>query len=261
MNLNLDKLLQDASEIVVEAGKKLMPYFGNIEHQAKTHPHDVVTELDKSTEKEIASRLEKLDPTIGFRGEEFGFSKKADTYWLLDPIDGTMHFVRGMPFCTTMLALIHENRPVLAIINNFVTNELLTAVEGGGTFCNGKRVNVSDRPNGQFILSLETKLKKPANTKLRDELRKRAYLIQVICSGYEFCLVAQGKIEGRVCKDPLGYDYDFAPGCLLVKEAGGVVTNIGSTKYDFSNRDLIAASPKLYKELVETKNALFPVGE
>ena len=78
-------------------------------------------------------------------------------------------------------------------------------------------------------------------------------------AGYEYILVAVGKLEGRVCFNPYGEDYDYAPGSLLVSEAGGKVTNIGSTKYDFNNLNFIAANKPLYKEWTEGKDALFPI--
>ena len=84
-------------------------------------------------------------------------------------------------------------------------------------------------------------------------------LIEIVTSGYEFALVASGKIEGRICSDPYAFDYDIAPGTLLIEEAGGIVTNIGKNTFDYRNRDLIAANRPVYEALTEGPEAFFPI--
>ena len=78
-------------------------------------------------------------------------------------------------------------------------------------------------------------------------------------SGFEFAMVASGKLDGRLCFDSYGKDYDFAPGSLLVEEAGGVVANIGSREYDYRNGNFIAANPLVFKQLTEGPDAIFPI--
>lgn len=252
-------LLKAATEIVVQAGKKLVPHFGEAAHETKAHSRDYVTKLDVATEKFIASKLAKKFPDIGFKGEEMGVHTHADSYWLCDPIDGTIQFIRGIPFSTIMLALIDEDRPVIGIIYNFITQELYTATEGGGAFLNSQPIQVSQRPVDEAVIVLETNMELQHNAKLRAQLRKRYYLMQLIVAGYEFGLIASGRIEGRVCRDPYGQEHDFAAGTLIVKEAGGIVTNLGKKTYNLHNRDFIAASPVVYRDLVEGKNALLPL--
>jgi myo-inositol-1(or 4)-monophosphatase len=259
--MDYQTLLTKASEIVIEAGHNLLPHFGQVEHETKSHSRDFVTKLDQQTEKFVAKKLLDLSPNIGFKGEEYGFHKKADTYWLCDPIDGTLQFIRGIPFCTTMLALVENDKPVIGIIYNFVSKELFTAIEGKGAYLNGQPITVSNRPVPEAVVVLESNQSLNRNVQLRAELRKRYYLMQLIVSGYEFGLIASGKIEGRICRDPYGSDHDYAPGALLVKEAGGVVTNIGKRTFRLSNCNFIAASPAVYKDLTEGENALLPISQ
>jgi fructose-1,6-bisphosphatase/inositol monophosphatase family enzyme len=80
-----------------------------------------------------------------------------------------------------------------------------------------------------------------------------------VSAGYEFVLVATGKLEGRICVDAFGKDYDFAPGSLLVSEAGGIVANIGSTTYDYRNTNLIAGNKALFDDLTQGTDAIFPI--
>ena len=80
-------------------------------------------------------------------------------------------------------------------------------------------------------------------------LISKAVWTHVIACGYEYALVAEGKLDGRVCLDGFGGDYDYAPVSLLVSEAGGVVKNIGKDTYDYRNHDFLATNPRVYEEL------------
>ncbi len=80
--------------------------------------------------------------------------------------------------------------------------------------------------------------------------------MHTISAGYEFGLVAQGKIGGRICFDPFGKDWDYGPGSLLVTEAGGRVTNIGASSYDFRKHNFIAANLSVHEELSRADSPL-----
>lgn len=257
--------LHEAKEIVcnalIEAGKKLKPMHGNIDHTFKGDKDalgsDIVTKLDKDTEKYLASEFAKFDKSIGFRGEESGIITESDTTWLVDPIDGTQHFVRGMPFCTSMVALIDKGHVVLSAIYNFVTDEMYWAIRGEGAYCNNRQIYVSDRRLGESLIAFESDLSVNGNMDLNNKLRKKTIIFQTINSGFEFTMVACGKLDGRIAKDPFGYDWDYAPGSLLVSEAGGVVRNIGNNSYDYKNHDYLITNQVIYKELTQGPGAIF----
>ncbi len=238
-----------------------LPFYGKVEilAQKDESPHSVVTKIDHDVEKFLEEEFKKLDPTVGFAGEEFGGSREVKKLWLVDPIDGTNHFVRGLPFCTTMVALIEDDQVVFSAIYDFVNDIMYHAEKGKGAFQNNERIHVSNRPARQSINRLESDLSKPENLKLFLELMKESLVIDTICSGNEFVMVAKGQIECRICYDPFGNDYDFAPGSLLVSEAGGIVKNIGSNDYDYRNTNLIAANKPLFEYLTQGSNAMFPI--
>ena len=244
-----------------EAGVELMKHYGNIE--AASHKsadaHDVVTDLDVWTEKFLSEGLKKAFPEIGFVGEETGGDRAAKRFWLCDPIDGPGQFIRGMPFCSTMLALIEEDEVTFSAIYDFVREDLYLAIKGGGATCNGKTIHVKDYTLSQSYISYETRLDKDENVKKFVALRGRCALFAVLTAGFEYMMIASGKLEGRICFEPYGKDYDFAPGSLLVAEAGGIVRNIGKTTYDYRNLNFIAANPATYRDLTEGPDALFPV--
>ena len=82
-------------------------------------------------------------------------------------------------------------------------------------------------------------------------------MIHTVSAGFEFILVASGRLDARIAQDPYGYDWDYAPGSLLVEEAGGIVRNHGSNKYDYTNHDYIATNPVIYTALTEGENSIF----
>lgn len=219
----------------------------------------MVTELDRKTEHFLAKELGKFSSDVGFRGEEFGVHSHADTTWLVDPIDGTAHFIRGIPFCTTMVALIEDDEVVMSVIHDFVRDDTYWAIRGGGAFCNDKRISVSQRSLKQSLISFETRLEKPENYEKYLSVRSQAGIIATINCGFEFAMIASGKLDGRIGLEPYGMDWDFAPGSLLVQEAGGVATNIGKNSYAYQNHDYIIANPTVHKELTSGDSSVFPV--
>jgi myo-inositol-1(or 4)-monophosphatase len=252
MALNLPHY-QTIAPILKEAGVFLRQSFGSVEAiaQKSNSPADAVTELDRQAETFIAERLQKYDSSIDFYGEEHGGNDGAERFWLLDPIDGTAHYIRGNPFCTTMLALIESGQVTFAVIYNFVTDEMFVAAKSKGAFCNEKPIHVSNRSLSQAYMTYEVRMDQGDNLQKWLDLQKRCVLFNTINCGYEFSQVARGKVEGRVCLNAFGKDWDYAPGSLLVSEAGGVVRNIGSDSYDFRNHSFTATNPQIYKDLQE----------
>jgi len=252
-----------AKDVVQRAGENLIKHFGNVEiTNNKSHnAADVVTRLDTETEKFIEEELAKFDSSIGFCGEEFGKRNDATKFWIVDPIDGTGHFVRGIPFCTTMIGLIDGGKVIASVIYNFVTKELFEAEIGKGAYLNGKKISVSSRALKDSYVSVESRLRNDNDIRIYKEIRNKSVPIHTISCGYEYGLVATGKIDGRICFDSYGGDYDYAPVSLLVSEAGGVVKNIGKNTYDYTNHDFLAVNPEIYRELTEGDGALFPINK
>lgn len=254
-----DNNLKDVKEIVVKAGEELVEHFGNVEisNNKGNSGADIVTKLDTQTENFLAQELLKIDPTIGFSGEEAGSRDNKKKFWLADPIDGTAHFVRGIPFSSTMLALIDDGEVTFGIIYNFITKELFEAEKGSGAFLNGEKISVSDRSLIDAYISLESRMSSDEELSLYKTLRSKCVLMHTVSCGYEMGLVATGKIDGRICYNPWGQDWDFAPGSLIISEAGGVVRNIGKSSYDYKNHNYLSVNKNVYKDLTEGPDAIF----
>ena len=147
----------------------------------------------------------------------------------------------------------------MSVIHDFVRDDTYWAIRGGGAYCNDKKISVSQRSLKQSLISFETKLEIPENYAKYLEVRKEAGIIATINCGFEFAMIASGKLDGRIGLDPYGMDWDFAPGSLLVSEAGGVATNIGKNTYDYENHDYVISNAIIHKELTEGDNAIFPI--
>jgi myo-inositol-1(or 4)-monophosphatase len=235
--------------IVKEIRNIVLPGYGlaNIIDEKSANPADVVTNFDIKVEEFLKDKLSKAFPEIGFVGEEHGGDRNAERFWIVDPIDGTGYYIRGLPFCTTMFALIEHGIVTFSVIYDFVADNIYWAEKGKGAYMNDTKIHVSDRDFKHAYLSWATKnIKENLNKFMKiDEVGS----VRFRAGGWEFAMIASGKLDGRATFNPPGKDYDFAPGSLLVSEAGGIVTNIGSSDYDYRNVDFIAGNPKVHKEL------------
>lgn len=219
---------------------------------------DVVTQHDCWMELQIRERMARVTPQIPFTGEEFGGDTASDSRWIVDPIDGTMHFIRGdAPLSTSMGALILDGEVHVSAIYNFMTRDMYSAIRGQGAFHNGRRIQVSDRPVRSSIVSYESKLQTPLHQERRLRIGQTATHTSTVCAGHEYAMVASGKWEGRIVEDGMDYDWDYAPGSLLVREAGGIVENVGSRQYNYRNHNFLAASPNLYEALTAGPAPIF----
>ncbi|HVQ44135.1 MAG TPA: inositol monophosphatase family protein [Candidatus Saccharimonadia bacterium] len=234
---------------LMELRPQLLQAHGAIEHELKDDA-SAVTEMDLLVEKRLHEALGELDPTIGLAGEETGADFDQETFWLVDPIDGTEPFIRGLPFSTNMIALIHHGEPIMSVIYNFFLDEYYHAVKGEGATMNGHPIHVSDRPMDRAYVVFGSKLKDPKLFGLTDRLRQRVLgLPQMAGAGYTYASIAAGQLDGLVAYNGRGKPWDHAPGTLLVREAGGRVENLFSPSYDYRNLELVAAAPSIFPEL------------
>lgn len=227
--------------------EELISKSGNIETTLKADK-TVVTELDKTIEKELRTKLLKFDDSIGLEGEELGIEGSRQTYWLLDPIDGTDSFVRGIPIYRNVATLINDGQAVFALVYRPATDELFVAADGEGTSKNGVPVHISMRPLKRSTLDIMGKLDDP-------DIQAAIRAIQPKSDGIrrtsDFLPVVEGKLDGQLSLNTHAGPWDFAPRALLIKEAGGRVANIGSSKYDFKINNFLATNPIIFDEVME----------
>lgn len=232
----MNEFLEFAEKLAKQGGQTLAEHFGKLD-QAQIEskgPHDLVTDLDKQVEEMYVENIKKRFPDHGIIGEE-GSSKneEAEYVWVLDPLDGTRNYTIQVPFYATMICLLKNKEPVAAVIYVPPVNKLYSAVKGGGAFLNGKKIQVSNEAEliKSSILYCHT-----ADQRGVESAEKYAAKLKIAAlnadrfrtAGGEMGLVAEGLAEAYLLDGlPL---WDMAAGALLVREAGGKVT-------DFTGKD------------------------
>jgi myo-inositol-1(or 4)-monophosphatase len=193
---------------------------------------DIKLEIDQNTEKLIREELRSTG--IEVLGEEFGGGKSESLQWVIDPLDGTANYFRGLDQCCVSIALLDGAEALIGIIYNFNTNEIYSAVKGQGAFLNGLPIKVSDITEKNKA-SLTTGF--PASESLESSMKfleglKEWKKIRMFGSAALSCAyVASGKCDFYAEKGV--YLWDFAAGICLVNEAGGRVqfSKIDSERY------------------------------
>ncbi len=214
-------------------GPELLESYGDVAGTMK-QDKSVVTYLDGWAESEIQEGLLRFDRSIGFLGEENGAIGNTQKRWLIDPVDGTEQFIRGIPFCGNMITLVDGKQLLVSVIYNFVTGDIYWAVKGGGAWKNDKQLRVSERPLDRSMVEVSVDFKKPTELDLFLKLAQSIKTpTRFNCSAFTSTMIGQGSIEGRVVFSGKGGPWDYAPGVLLATEAGGVAVHSDGSDYDY----------------------------
>lgn len=246
MNGDLNSHLDVAIAAARAAEKVINQYYhGDFEIQRKADASPV-TIADIESERVIKEVLSEAFPDHGFYGEELGQeSMDADYVWLIDPIDGTKSFVRGYPFFSTQIALMHAGELIVGVSNApaFDGGEMAWAARGQGAFLNGEPIRVSnvdtiDRANVSFgnIAALGASPAWPGLGRLAgDANRIRGY-----GDFYHYHLLASGAVD-VVLESDLNI-LDVAALSVIVREAGGDMTELGGGPLGLESRTVMATN-------------------
>ena len=226
-NLNL---MIKASE---KASKILIRDFGEIENLqvSRKGPRDFVTNSDIKVEKIIFEELKKARPNYSFISEEKGYENNKDTSntWVIDPIDGTVNFLHGIPHFAISIALKTNNEIVSGLIYDPIEDEMFFAEKDNGAFFNNHRIRVSKKNNlNDCLFATGGKI----NQDLDLPNRKSG------CAALDLAYVASGRYDGYFQND-LNL-WDIAAGIILIKEAGGIINDIDLSQTQ--NLKVIASS-------------------
>ena len=219
--------------------------------------NDFVSEVDVAAERAIIDTLKDAYPTHGFLGEESGStSNESDFIWIIDPLDGTTNFLHGFPQYCVSIALQHKGEITQAVIYEPNRNDLYTATKGRGAFLNDKRIRVSkcDKLQESLIGTgfpfrdfkyLDTYL-----SMFKSMLQKTTGIRRPGSAALDLAYVANGSLDGfwEIGLSP----WDIAAGGLLVREAGGIISNLNGKDGWLQSGNVLAASPKIYDAMVET---------
>ena len=225
-----------------KASKILIRDFGEIEklQVSKKGPADFVTNSDLKAEKIIIEELKKAKPNYSILSEENGIENNKDKIntWIIDPIDGTVNFLHGIPHFAISIALKSNDEIISGLIFDPIKNEMFYAEKNNGAYFNNHRIRVSkknDINNCLFVVG--GKIKKEPNLPYRKSG----------CAALDMAYVASGRYDGYFQHD-LNL-WDIAAGIILVKEAGGILNEIDLSVNE--NIKIIASTPDINSKLLE----------
>ncbi|MBE7637988.1 inositol monophosphatase [Sneathiella sp. P13V-1] len=242
-----------------KAARKLLRDFNEVENLqvSRKGPADFVSNADVGAEKLIREELEYARPDFGFKLEEGGEipAKDGKSYWVIDPLDGTTNFLHGMPHFAISIALMEGKEILAGLILDPVKDELFWAAKGEGAFVNNQRLRVSGRnrmADCVFATGIPFLGKPGHETFLRE-----AHEIMAVSAGIrrfgaaslDLAYVAAGRFDGYWERGLSAWD--LAAGIIIVREAGGFVTQIDGGERMLEKGDILASNSEINSQMSE----------
>jgi len=251
----MDTLLSFAMTIAREAGLLLKDRLYDRHTIDFKGEIDIVTEADRMSEALILSAIHREYPEHDVLAEESSATKYGSSFrWIIDPLDGTTNYAHGYPVFCVSIALERAGEVCLGVIYNPMLDEMFSVEKGGGAYLNGQRLSVS----GTKILShsllatgfpYDIRISKDNNINYFIEMAKKVRAIRRAGSAaLDLAYVAAGRFDGfwELKLKP----WDTAAGCLLVREAGGVVTDLFGLNFQLQSPHILASNGKLNQEMM-----------
>ena len=243
----------------MKASRSLIRDFGEIENlQVSTKgPGDFVTSADKRTEKILIDELQKAHPEYGIIAEETGIINKSNTEkrWIIDPIDGTMNFLNGIPQFAISIGYEEKGEIICGVIFNPIINEMFIAEKGNGAYLNNSRIRVSNKKKIKNALLVTGGPKE--NSKIKNKIFSEYINVSNNVSNVrkfgsaalDMAYVACGRFDGYWQRE-LNY-WDIAAGIIILKEAGGFINFFEEDKDNPLKKNIIASNSNIHNELLD----------
>ena len=242
-----------------KAAKTLIRDFGEVEklQVSLKGPGNFVTASDKKVEKILIEELQKARPNYSILSEEAGeINNDVSFKWIIDPIDGTANFLHGIPHFGISVGLEHDNEIICGIIFDPIKDEMFIAEKGNGSYLNNQRMRVSSRSKLKDCIIFtggpkpESKDRELALKEYNNFSSKVLIPIRKLGSAsLDMAYVAAGRCDGFWQRN-LNY-WDIAAGIILVKEAGGFVTDFKGKNDYILNKSILVTNSKINKEMIE----------
>lgn len=251
-------LLNIAIDAARKAGRVITRYIEERD-TLKIHEkglNDLVTMVDQKAEQEIINIIHKAYPAHSILAEESGFHEGDETTWVIDPLDGTMNYIHGFPCFAVSIGIKYKDQIEHGVIYDPLSQDLYTATRGSGAQLNGKRIRASKRVSLEGAL-IGSSFPYHERTKQADKEFKVFNDVYTICAdvrrtgsaALNLAYVASGRLDG-FWETGLK-EWDMAAGVLLVKEAGGYVSDFHGENHYLSDGRIIAGTRKVHGELLK----------
>lgn len=254
MEINLKQITEQVKNIAAEVG-----VFIRIERQSFSYNsvevkglNDLVSYVDKTSEKRLVEKLGQIFPEAGFIVEENTKNETKEYNWIVDPLDGTTNFVHGIPCYAISIALEHKGEIIVGVVYEVAQDECFSAYQHGGAFLNGKSIHVSDRKNlSESLIATGFPIYNFSRItpflKTLEILMKSTHGIRRIgAAAVDLCYLACGRVDAF-------FEYnlnawDVAAGALIVKEAGGTVHDFTGQNNWLFGKEIQATNKNLQTE-------------
>lgn len=244
-----------------EAGAAVLKHFfnGTFTVASKSGINDLVTEADLASEKAIISIIKQEFPDHFILSEEAGeISMDSEYKWFIDPIDGTVNFANGIPLCCVSIGLEKAGEMILGAVYNPNINEFFFAEKGLGAMLNETQIHVSDKTQvitSCLVTGFPYSYLDMSNGPLQvfeRLIRKGIPVRRLGSAAIDLCWVAAGRFDGFY--EHKLQAWDSAAGALIVKEAGGTVTDHNGNAYSPYTHQILATNGKIHDELMKWIN-------
>jgi myo-inositol-1(or 4)-monophosphatase len=252
--LDLDALLVAARGAAAAGATVVRDAFGAARNVRAKGPGDWVSDVDTASELAVQERLHDAAPDLAFFGEETG-GERADVGWFVDPLDGTANFLHGFPVVGVSVALVARGVPVVGVIEAPMLGHVAWGRLGGGAFLDRAPLRCSSRPVEEAICATGFPFRAKRDRLpgylpvLERALRSFEDLRRAGAASLDLLWTAAGVYDGYF-EQALG-TWDVAAGALLVREAGGVVTDwAGDERAWLASGDIVAAPPRVHERIL-----------
>ncbi|MGN6534835.1 MAG: inositol monophosphatase family protein [Mesorhizobium sp.] len=253
-------LLNVMVQAAMKAGRSLSRDFGEVQNLqvSMKGPGDYVSQADRKAEDIIFAELSRARPGYGFLMEERGAVSGDDDQhrWIVDPLDGTTTFLHGIPIVSVSIALERQGQVVAGVVYNPAMDELYTAERGGGAFLNDRRLRVaartklSDAVIGCGVPHLGRGRHGNFLIELRNVMAEVSGIRRLGSAALDLAYVAAGRMDG-FWEDGLSA-WDIAAGMLLIREAGGFVSDLNGGQTMLEKGALVAGNEAIHRALLKT---------
>ena len=254
-------LINVMSRAAERAGRALIRDFGEVEQLqvSRKGPADFVSTADHKAEKIVRQELQRARPDYSFLMEESGRIDRNDTQhvWIVDPLDGTTNFLHGLPHFCVSIGLARDDEVIAGVIYDPLKDELFWAEKNNGAYLNDQRLRVSARRQlSDALLATGIPFRLHEGTPVKEKFMEQLHCVMGRLAGVrrfgsaalDLAYVAAGRYDGY-WENGL-QQWDVAAGLLIVREAGGFVTELDGKRYELGAPDILAANDGLHEPLI-----------
>ncbi len=253
---------EDIEKLVIAAkagGGVVRNYFGQVlDVEEKSRASDCRTKADTESEAAILGHIKQDFPDFGIYAEESGKIDNNSPYTIIiDPLDGSHNFVIGVPNFSVSIAVVTKTDLIAGVVYHPITDQVYTAFRGEGAYLNGNRLQVSaetrlEQSTISFANNYATAIDRIYRFLKAMEDKQVKRILRNWSIAYDFCLLADGKIE-IIANDETDF-YDYAAGKLIAKEAGAIISQFNgqAEERETSDRFIVCATQELHRLVVET---------